>query len=325
MRTITSLEAWEADAARPPTVVTVGNFDGVHRAHSALLRALCRDAAEQGGEAVVVTFEPHPGRILHPATAPRLITPLEEKLRLLAASGVNAVLLLPFSRDLSLLSALAFVERVLVRGLRARAVHEGENFRFGHRQEGTAALLSELGREFRFEVRLHPDVLVRGAPVSSSRIRALIARGAAGQARHLLGRWFGIRGRLAAGRGVGRQRTVPTLNLQHYDELLPAQGVYCTRVELDGAGYAALTNVGVRPTFGEGGPLTVESHLLHPPAGLESRLGAELEVRFMARLRDERRFDSPEALRRQIEADIALGERYDRRIRATMDAGGIHA
>ena len=327
MRVFHALEDWEKDPGRARTVATVGNFDGVHLAHQRLLAGVREQAAATGAVSLVVSFEPHPARILHPATAPLLITPQEEKLRWLAAAGTAVALLLPFSRDLSLLSPAEFVERVLVRGLRVRAVHEGENFCFGHRQQGTAATLQALGRDHGFDAILHPAVMVRGAPVSSSRIRRLIAAGAVGQARHLLGRPFALRGLLAPGRGIGHQRTVPTLNLQHYDELLPALGVYLTRVSLDGATFSAITNVGVRPTFGEGGPVTVESHLLEPPAHFQASLAAPLAIEFYARLRDERRFASPDALRAQIQRDIAAALTYFRRVRAlraTIDAGGLH-
>jgi len=292
-------------------VVTVGNFDGVHRAHQAILEAVRADAHARGASAVAVTFEPHPSRILQPESARPLITPGDEKIRRLAATGIDEVVLLPFSRDLSLLTPLEFVEQVLVRGLHAVAVHEGNNFRFGHRHAGTIGDLERLGREFSFDVRVHPPMLLRGQTISSSAVRAAIASGNVSQARHLLGRVFSLAGAIAPGRGIGRQRTVPTLNLQHYEELLPAPGVYITLVGVAGATYNALTNVGVRPTFGEHGPLTVESHLLDPPAaGISAGLGDTMEIAFLARCRDERRFENPEALRAQILCDIAWARRY---------------
>ncbi|MGH9484105.1 MAG: bifunctional riboflavin kinase/FMN adenylyltransferase, partial [Terriglobales bacterium] len=281
--------------------------DGVHRGHRELLRAAVADAHARGLEAIAISFEPHPSRILTPQAAPRLITPREEKTRRLADCGLDALLLLPFSRDLSLWSPLEFVERILVRGLRVAAVYEGENFRFGHRGQGSGELLRQLGAEFGFAVHIEPRLEVDGAPVSSSRLREQIGAGRVAEAARLLGRPFAVAGLIAPGRGVGRQRTVPTLNLQHYEELLPAIGVYLTRANC----LPALTNVGVRPTFGPGGPLTVESHLLHPPAaGLSVGLGERLEIAFLDRLRDERKFDSPEALRTQIQQDIATATRF---------------
>ncbi|HEY7839274.1 MAG TPA: riboflavin biosynthesis protein RibF [Terriglobales bacterium] len=314
MQVIRGLDGYSAAAAG--AVVAIGNFDGVHAAHRQLLAAVRADARQRGAQALVLSFEPHPSRILHPEAAPPLITPGEERIRQLAALGLDRLILLPFNRDLSLDSPLEFVERVLVRGVHARAVHEGENFRFGHRHRGTIATLGRLAEEFGFALHVHPAVRVRGELVSSSRIRELVAAGDVARARWLLGRPFAVRGLVAPGRGIGRQRTVPTLNLQHYEELLPAAGVYLTLVELGGSVMAAVTNVGVRPTFGSGSPLTVESHVLHPPAaGLPAALGEILAIAFLHRLRDERRFASPELLLGQIRADIAVAERFFARLK----------
>lgn len=290
-----------------PCVAAVGNFDGVHLGHQKLLAAAVADARRRGIEAIAVSFEPHPARILTPQSAPRLLTPREQKIGLLAACGLDALLLLPFTRDLSMLSPREFVERILVRGLRVAAVYEGANFRFGHRSQGSGALLQQLGEELGFGVHIEPRLEEDGAAVSSTRVRGLVSSGKVTAARRLLGRPFAITGLIAPGRGVGRQRLVPTLNLQHYDEQLPAIGVYLTRVN----GEPALTNVGVRPTFGPSGPITVESHLLHPSAdSLSAGLGDRLEIAFLDRLRDERRFDSPEALRTQIQSDITAAEKF---------------
>jgi riboflavin kinase/FMN adenylyltransferase len=316
MRVWRGLEDAEA-AGLGASVVSVGNFDGVHRAHRQILAAVRAEADALGCAAVAVTFEPHPSRILRPEAAPALITPPEERLRQLEAAGLDAVLVLPFSRAMAQWTPREFAVRVLAGALRARAVHEGEGFRFGRRQEGDAAALEALGRELGFGVRLHAAVRVGGAPVSSSRIRALVAAGEMGAARRLLGRAFAVSGQVTRGRGVGRERTVPTLNLEPYAELLPGRGVYLTCARLGSAGWAAaLTNVGVRPTFGEGGALTVETHLLAAPGGAAAAPGARLELQFLRRVRAERRFASPEALKRQIEADRRLAERYFARLRA---------
>ena len=175
-----------------PTVVTVGNFDGVHRAHCHVLNDIVRRAREQGLKAVAVTFEPHPVRILRPDSGLKLLTPTPEKLRLLEATGLDAVLLLPFARDLSLMTPRQFVEEILKKRLQAREVHEGYNFRFGHKAAGDINLLIELGREMGFEVKVYSEMNLRGEPVSSSHIRKLLAHGQASRARHLLGRPFSI-------------------------------------------------------------------------------------------------------------------------------------
>lgn len=310
MQVLRSLTGWNR-----PAVVSVGNFDGVHRAHAVLLRAVIEQAHALGAAAVAVSFEPHPSRILSPQSAPPLITPVQEKIRQIGALGLDALVLLPFTRDLSLLSPLEFVEQILVSGLQTRALHEGANFRFGHRHQGTIADLERMGGEFHFSLQIHPSLSLRQETVSSTRIRQLIAEGNLNRARWLLGRPFLIQGLIAPGRGIGRQRTVPTLNLQHYEELVPAVGVYLTCIELNGMSRAALTNVGVRPTFGGGSPLTIETHVLHPPAdGLPASLGEPLRITFLRRLREERRFESSEALKAQIHADIAIAERYFRRL-----------
>lgn len=298
------------DAPRP-SVAAVGNFDGVHLGHQELVRGAVAEARRRGVPALGISFEPHPSRILQPERAPALITPAEEKIRLLSQLGLDALLLLAFTRDLSRWTAREFVERVLVGGLGVVAVHEGENFRFGHRGQGDITLLQGLGEELGFSVSIAARVEVDGAPVSSSRIRTLVAEGRVREAGRLLGRPFTVAGLIAPGRGVGRQHTVPTLNLQPYEELLPSRGVYLTRAGTESQTWTALTNVGVRPTFGAGGPLTVETHLLHPPAGgIPTRLGERLSIEFVERLRDERKFESPEALRAQIQADVEAAETF---------------
>jgi len=315
MRLLHSLA--ELEAAPPgPTVLSVGNFDGVHRAHQRLLAAVVAEARARGAMPAVLTFEPHPLRILRPDSAPPLITPLPEKIRLLAACGVELLVVLPFSRDLSLLSPREFVGDILVTRLGARAVHEGQGFRFGHRQAGDSAALAELAAEFGFALTVHAPVVVRGQVVSSSRIRTLVAAGAVARAGRLLGRPFAVRQSVVSGRGVGRRLTVPTMNLGPYSELLPAQGVYVTRTSVAGRRFDSVTNVGTRPTFADAPPaLAVESHLLDfAPLALQPDPSpfdqAPMEIAFLHRLREERRFASPALLREQILADVARARRY---------------
>src|SRR6202162_1442428 len=293
-----------------PTVVTVGNFDGVHRAHSHVLKDIVRRAREQGFKAVAVTFEPHPVRILRPDSGLKLLTPTPEKLRLLEAIGLDAVLLLPFARDLSLMPPRQFAEEILKKRLQSREVHEGYNFRFGHKAAGNVEMLTELGREMGFEVKVYPEMQLRGEPVSSSQIRKLLAHGRASRARHLLGRPFSILSTPGRGRGYGSKYTVPTINLSRYEELVPRDGVYISRTRVGQECFDSVTNVGNRPTFGTDS-FAVESHLLnfHP---LELTPETEVEIHFLQRLRDEIKFPSIDALREQIGRDVKKAQRYFR-------------
>jgi riboflavin kinase/FMN adenylyltransferase len=291
-----------------PTLVSVGNFDGVHRAHAHVLQEIVTRARQQGARAVAVTFEPHPTRILRPDSGLKLITPTAEKLRLLETTGVDAVLLLPFGRDLSLMTPRQFAERILKKKLHAREVHEGFNFRYGHKASGDMNMLAEFGHEMGFEVKVYPELKLRGETVSSSQIRKLLSEGRVSRARHLLSRPFCILGTPGRGRGYGSKYTVPTINLARYEELVPKDGVYitCTRVEKET--FESVTNVGNRPTFGAD-LFAVESHLLnfHP---IDLTPETEVEICFLDRLRDEIKFPSVEALREQIARDVRKARRY---------------
>jgi riboflavin kinase/FMN adenylyltransferase len=295
-----------------PAIISVGNFDGVHRAHRHVLDEIVRRANAASARSVVVTFEPHPGRILRPDQTFKLLTPLPEKLRLLEATGVDAVLLLPFSRDLSLMTPRQFAQDILKKRLHAREVHEGYNFHFGHKAAGNIQVLRDLGREMGFEVHDYPEMRLRGEPVSSSHIRKLLSEGRVSRARHLLGRPFSILSTPGRGRGYGAKYTVPTINLAHYEELLPKDGVYVTRTRVGDECFDSVTNVGNRPTFGADS-FAVESHLLnfHP---LELSAETEVELHFLDRLRDEIKFPSVEALKEQIGRDVRKAQRYLRRL-----------
>ena len=293
-----------------PTVVSVGNFDGVHRAHQEVVRHMAERARTFGGKAVVVTFEPHPLRILRPDVAPRLLSPLTAKLKLLEQTHVDAVLVLPFTRDLSMMSAEDFAREVLAEGLRAREVHEGYNFHFGHKARGNVGTLADLGKQFGFEAKIFPEQLLRGHHVSSSEIRKLVADGHVGRARALLGRPFSILGNPGRGRGYGHKYTVPTINFARYDELVPADGVYITWLRVGSECFEAVTNVGNRPTFGAES-FAIESHILnfHP---IDLLPDTELGLFFLKRLRAEIKFPSVEALREQISKDVHKARRYFR-------------
>lgn len=314
MRTYTSIEA--LPPKRPRTVAAIGNFDGVHRGHQEIIRRVLQRARQLDAQAIAVTFEPHPVALLHPERAPKLITPMPMRMRLLEETGLDATVVLPFTRQFSMQSARQFAERVLVRGLRVAEVHEGDTFRFGHDAAAGIRDLQELGKELGFAVVSHGSLQVRGVAVSSSEVRRRVAAGQLSMARALLGRPFGILSSPARGRGVGAKLTAPTINLAVYTELLPPHGVYVTRVRI-GLGPSALvfnavTNIGNRPTF-DGAGFAVESHLLDGPPPVELDENTPIEVCFLMHLRDERRFPSPEELRAQILRDVARAREYFRR------------
>ncbi len=311
--------SWKAGAEKDRrAVVTVGNFDGLHLAHQELLRRVRQRARERNASSIAITFDPHPAQVLAPQKAPRLLTPLPVKLELLGKSGIDRLLVLPFTEEFSRWSPERFVEEVLVKALQSESVWVGENFRFGHHQAGNPETMKQMGLRWNFQTEVLPHVRFRTATVSSSQIRCLLQNGQMSMTNRLLGRAFSIRNSVQAGLGIGRNQTVPTLNLAPYDGILPAVGVYVTRARLaetDGAGVEApalrsVTNVGYRPTFGER-ELGVETHLLEPWEGPPP---SSLELSFLHRLREERRFASAAELKSQIQRDIQRAQSYFRRL-----------
>jgi riboflavin kinase/FMN adenylyltransferase len=299
----------ELDSFASSSVVTVGNFDGVHCGHRMVIESVLERARACDAQAVAVTFDPHPAHVLRTDSHLPLITPVAEKLELLAATGLDLVLVLPFTEELRHWTARQFAERVLRDALQAIEVHEGETFRFGHQAEADIAGLSELGNELGFAVRTYVPRIARGAAISSSRIRLLIAAGNLHEVRALLGRSFSIRSAPASGRGYGTKYAVPTINLAPDAELLPAHGVYITTLKIAGERvFRGVTNIGNRPTFGADS-FAVETHLFNFEA-IELNESTPLEMTFLQRLRPERRFDSPEALRVQIGVDVKQALRY---------------
>jgi riboflavin kinase/FMN adenylyltransferase len=305
MQTFSSLDELTRNAQ--PSVVSVGNFDGVHLGHQLVLKSMVNRARELNARSAVVTFDPHPSHVLHSSRRTPLITPLPQKLDLLAATGIDLALVLEFNEELRRWSPHEFCHRVLCDALHTVEVHEGETFRFGYGAAADVASLSGLGRECGFIVEAYEPRIVEGAPISSSRIRALIAAGDIADANALLGRNFSIRSTPASGRGYGARYTVPTINLAPYAELLPAIGVYVTKLAVgepsNARTFQGVTNVGNRPTFGADS-FAVETHLLDFEP-IELNESTPLELSFLHRLRDERRFESPQALRAQIQHDVA--------------------
>jgi riboflavin kinase/FMN adenylyltransferase len=293
-----------------PTVAAIGNFDGVHLGHREILSGAIQEARERGARALAITFDPHPEQFLRPEVAPRLLTSIPERLRLLIATGVDAVLVLAFDAALANMRAEEFVQRVLVEALRVCSLHEGGNFLFGYRAEAGVKELQVFGAAYRFAVHVHRAVCVHGLEVSSSAVRRLVAAGDMKRARWMLGRPFAVRSTPARGRGVGTRLLVPTVNLAAYGALLPGFGVYVTRLTVSGRCFQAVTNVGNRPTF-EGVGFGVETHILNfEPVDLSEETTLELE--FLLRLRGEMQWPSTEALKAQIFKDVARAKRYFR-------------
>ncbi len=293
-----------------PTVVSVGNYDGIHCAHQRLIQSVCASAKELNARSVVATFDPHPSRVLRPHGGPPLITPMGRKMELLSETGLDAVVVIPFTRDLSLMPPFEFAEEVLYNRLHAIEVHEGFNFRFGHKAEGNMERLCEFGHRLGFTVVTHTPILSGELVISSSNVRAVVLGGKVALARHLLGRAFSIDSTPGRGRGYGTKYTVPTVNLARYDELTPSIGVYVTELQINGELFQSVTNVGNRPTFGAES-FAIESYILNfHPIDLSS--DTPIRLSFLHRLRAEKKFPSPEALKEQIGRDVVRAQRYFR-------------
>jgi riboflavin kinase/FMN adenylyltransferase len=308
MNVLRSME--EIPAGFGPSVAAIGNFDGVHRGHREILSGVVEEARATGARAVAITFDPHPEQYLRPELAPKLLTPMAERLRLLATTGVDAVLVLKFDAELANLSAREFAQRILAGALSVRALHEGHSFRFGHGAEAGVDELRALGAGLGFAVHVHDAVRVHGLEVSSSAVRTLLAAGDMRRARWMLGRPFAVLSTQARGRGIGTRLLVPTVNLAAYDGLLPGIGVYVTRLKVAGRAFQSVTNVGNRPTFGAAS-FAVESHILDfETVDMDETTPIELE--FLLRLRGEIEWPSPEALKAQIFKDVARAQRFFR-------------
>jgi riboflavin kinase/FMN adenylyltransferase len=312
MRIFRSLEAAHDFG---PSALTIGNFDGVHYGHRRILRRVRELASANGWKASVLTFDPHPTKVVAPDRSPLLMTSPDRRAELMREEGIEQVLILPFTAELAQLAPEEFVRRILVERLGVRAVLVGDNFRFGHRHEGNVALLEQLGRRYGFLTEIVHEVTCRGRVVSSSGIREIVQSGRVSLAARLLLDPYALEGEVVSGRGVGSKQTVPTLNLATAAELIPARGVYVTRTrDLDAdRSWASITNIGYRPTFGASDELSIETFLLDP---LEGETPGRIRIEFLRRVRDERKFDSPEALRAQILRDVRTAQTWFRRARA---------
>jgi riboflavin kinase/FMN adenylyltransferase len=301
----------EEAAAFRPCALTIGNFDGVHLAHRRLLRTTIEAASGAGLQPALLMFDPHPTCVVAPERAPRLLTSLDERCGLIRQEGIEQILIQPFTSELARLTPEEFAKRFLRDGLGARIVVVGENFRFGHKQVGDSEVLTELGAQLGFETRLLESVRWRGVRVSSGEIRKRVSAGEVGIAGRLLERLYSIAGNVVSGHGVGSKQTVPTLNLRTEAQVIPARGVYITRTTADARTWNSITNVGYRPTFGSDDVLSIETFLLDP---LNGETPERIRVEFLRRVRDERKFESPEALKAQILRDVARARAYFRRL-----------
>lgn len=300
------------------SVVTIGNFDGVHLAHQQLLKQVIERARRSHATPVAVTFEPHPIKLLAPDRAPNVLTTLERKIQRIGSLGIDTVVVLPFTRELAHLPPAEFVDRILRDRLHAIAVIVGPNFRFGYRQAGDVKTLTELGSERGYDVEVVSFIEVRGQRVSSTRIRELLAAGRVHAAGRLLGRPFSNSGRIVTGRGVGRKQTVPTLNLAPLEEQHPLTGVYVTRTRLGSGWHESVTNIGYKPTFGDL-DLSIETYLLNFQGENPEK---EMEIEYLHRLRDEIKFQNPDMLKIQIQEDVRRSLKFFRLLKEIEDRLG---
>ncbi len=296
------------DSEDSPSVLSIGNFDGVHLAHREICRFINQEAARRGGRSVILTFEPHPLSVVAPERRPPLMTTLEEKLARLEDQNVHAVVVQKFTPRLAQTGAREFVRRIIGEGLKASLVAIGFNFRFGKGRTGNVELLQDEGANAGFETHVLEPYMFEGRRVSSTEIRKLLLGGAVEEAARLLGQHHMIEGRVVRGDGRGRRIGIPTANVDYPPVLIPENGVYACRVQIDGREglrYPAVTNIGNRPTFDKK-EVTLETHLLDWDGDLYEK---SIRVEFVSRLREEKKFSGPEELVRQIRLDIENGRK----------------
>jgi riboflavin kinase / FMN adenylyltransferase len=292
-------------------VVTLGNFDGLHLGHRRILRRVVEEASAIRGESVVVTFEPHPLKVLSPFQAPPQLTSFQEKMALIRAEGIGFVLCLPFTPAFSQLSPLEFTRQVLRDRLNAHKIIVGYNCRFGKGKSGNVETLKAIGRELGIGVEVIPPLVLGQTVISSSVIRGLLQGGKVEDAATLLGRQYGMTGKVVRGEGRGRKLGFPTANIDTVGSLLPAAGVYAVDVRIEGASWNGVASIGTNPTFSSlataAPAVSFEVYIL----GFDRQIyGEQVEVRFLRRVRGESRFDSPSLLIEQIRRDIEWAEEH---------------
>jgi riboflavin kinase/FMN adenylyltransferase len=289
-------------------IVTIGNFDGLHVGHRAIMDTVVARARASGGTAIVYTFNPHPIRVLRPDQAPRLLTTHEQKIELLEQTGIDALIMENFDAEFAATTAEKFIREILFERIQPVEVYVGYDFHFGHDREGSMGLLTELGPKLGFSVTIIPEVTIGGGDVNATRIRKLLAESRVEEAGRMLGRAYSIRGRIVQGDQRGRTMGFPTANLDPDNEILPAAGVYAGHFFFidegspeRGVELPAVMNIGTRPTFEGDGRMHAEAHLIDFEGDV---YGRRVEMSFLTRLREERRFPDVEALREQIASDV---------------------
>jgi riboflavin kinase/FMN adenylyltransferase len=298
------------DDPRPPwlvhPVLALGNFDGLHRGHLKIIERVRRGAAEHGGTPMAMTFDPHPSRVVRPDKAPTLLMTKEQRLEALERAGIKAVAVVRFTTELSQWDPEMFVRTVLVEWLRVSEVWVGANFLFGHDRAGNFSTLRTLGQHYGFRADKIDPVRYKEFVVSSTRVRRLVAEGRMDEAGALLGHQYYIDGVVVEGKRRGRELGFPTANLKTDNELLPPNGVYATTTTIDGIVHPSISNIGLRPTFGDTTKTMIEAYVM----GFDGDLyGRPVRLGFVQRLRDERKFEDVDALRAQMEADRRRAER----------------
>ena len=295
-----------ADIARP-TVLTLGVFDGLHLGHQAIMRMVVERARAIGASPTVLTFEPHPRAVLHPESAPPLLQTFDQKIEALSVLGIKQTIVIHFDKAFAQIRAADFLREVVAERLHAKEVYLGRGFAFGHNREGNIDLLRAVSEDLGFFADEVPEVRLRGQRVSSSRIRELLLQGRVNLARRMLGRPYGVEGRIVRGAERGVKLGFPTANLHPQNRVIPRGGVYVTAALIDGQWRRSVTNVGTRPTFDDGAETSVETHVMNWSGDL---YGGVIRVRFLHRLRDERKFSSIEELQAQITCDVARAQEF---------------
>ena len=295
----------------PQPVLALGNFDGLHRGHMKIIDRVRRRAGERGGMPAAMTFDPHPPRVVRPDKAPPLLMTIDQKMDALGRAGMQGVAVVRFTREMSLWEPEPFVRTVLVEWLHVAEVWVGANFLFGHDRAGTFSVLRSLGARYGFRAEKIDPVRYKDFVVSSTRVRRLVSEGRVDEAGALLGHHYFIDGTVARGAGRGKGMGFPTANLKTDNELIPPAGVYATTATIGGIVHPSITNIGMRPTFGDVDTLTIETHVFDFDKDLYD---SRIRLAFVQRMRDERAFPDVDALRAQIEADARSARRLFGRI-----------